>query len=46
MKFTMETYLEGFDFIEKAIEQFNIRKVDFPTYIYHTDSPDGICNTI
>lgn len=41
-----DIYSEDSDFIERAIEQFNIRKVDFPTYIYHTDSPDGICNTI
>ncbi len=40
-----DVYSEDSDFIERAIEQFNIRKVDFPTYIYNTDSPDGICNT-
>lgn len=41
-----DVYSEDSEFIERAIELFNIRKVDFSTYIYHTDSPDGICNTI
>lgn len=41
-----DIYSEDSEFIERAIDQFNIRKVNYPTYIYHTDSPDGICNTI
>lgn len=39
-------YSEDSEFIERAVELFNIRKVDYPTYVYHTDTPDSICNTI
>ncbi|MCX8011295.1 MAG: glycosyltransferase family 2 protein, partial [Ignavibacteria bacterium] len=41
-----DIYSEDSDFVERAIEFFNIRKVDFPTYIYHRDTTDSICNTI
>ena len=39
-------YSEDSEFIERAKIPFNIKKVDFPTYIYYRDTEDSICNTI
>lgn len=39
-------YSEDSDFFERAQQQFVIEKIDAPTYIYHRDTPDSICNTI
>lgn len=39
-------YSEDSDFLERAMKKFKIAKVDFPTYIYHRDTPDSICTTI
>lgn len=39
-------YSEDSDFLERAVAKFKIAKVDFPTYIYHRDTPDSICTTI
>lgn len=38
-------YSEDSDFLERAKKYFKIHKVDFPTYIYHRDTPDSITNT-
>lgn len=40
------SYSEDSEFLERAAKQFNIKKVDFPTYIYYRDTPLSICNTI
>ncbi len=39
-------YSEDSDFFERASKLYKIAKVDFPTYIYHRDTMDSICNTI
>jgi hypothetical protein len=39
-------YSEDSDFMERAQKVFNVKKVDFPTYIYYTDTPDSICNSV
>lgn len=39
-------YGEDSDFIERAVKIFNVKKVDYPTYIYHRDTPDSITNKI
>ena len=39
-------YSEDSEFIERALSAFNVRKIDFPTYVYYRDTPDSICNTI
>lgn len=39
-------YSEDSDFMERALERFSIKKIDYPTYIYHRDTKDSICNTI
>lgn len=37
-------YSEDSEFYERALGHFNIVKVKFPTYIYHRDTPNSICN--
>ena len=44
--FTDIKYSEDSEFIERAKILFNIKKVDFPTYIYYRDTENSICNTI
>lgn len=39
-------YSDDSDFFERAEKQFNIVKVDWPTYVYYRDTPDSICSTI
>jgi glycosyltransferase involved in cell wall biosynthesis len=39
-------YSEDSELFERAQKKFNIEKVNFPTYIYYRDSPDGICNNL
>lgn len=39
-------YSEDSEFFERAKEKFNIVKVDFPTYVYHREAEDSICNNI
>lgn len=39
-------YSEDSDFFERAKKKFVVEKIDAPTYIYHRDTPDSICNTI
>ncbi len=34
------------EFIERAETDYKIEKLDYRTYIYHRDTPDGICNNI
>jgi len=39
-------YSDDSDFFERVQMKYKIAKVDFPTYIYHRDTPDSICSTI
>ncbi len=39
-------YSEDSDLFERAEKEFNIIKVDFPTYNYNRDTQDSICNQI
>jgi glycosyltransferase involved in cell wall biosynthesis len=39
-------YSEDSDFYERARGNYNIQKIDFPTYVYNRDTPDSICNLI
>jgi glycosyltransferase involved in cell wall biosynthesis len=39
-------YSDDSDFLERAMNKFIVKKVSFPTYIYHRDTPDSICSTI
>ncbi|MFH0736801.1 MAG: glycosyltransferase [bacterium] len=39
-------YSDDSDFLERALQLFIIDKVNFPTYIYHRDTEDSICNNI
>ncbi len=37
-----DIYSEDSDFVLRAVEYFNVHKVDFPTYKYYRDTPDSI----
>ena len=39
------SYSEDSDFLERAEKLFNVRKVEFETYIYHRELKDSITNT-
>lgn len=39
-------YSEDSEFLERAERYFKVKKVNFPTYIYHRETPDSITNTI
>lgn len=39
-------YSEDSDFFERAEKEYDIAKVDYPTYIYYRDTPGSITNTI
>lgn len=36
------TYFDDADFLQRAKKYFRIERVDFPTYIYHRESPDSL----
>ena len=40
------SYAEDSNFLEKAERVFKVKKVYYPTYIYHHDTPDSITNKI
>ena len=40
------SYSDDSEFFERAEKKFKIEKVNFPTYIYHRDTPDSICSNI
>jgi len=48
--FSSLSFKSGFaadaDFYERATTQFDVKKVDLRTYIYHRNIPDSICATI
>lgn len=39
-------YSEDSEFLERVIKNYQVKKVDFPTYIYHRETPDSITNLI
>jgi glycosyltransferase involved in cell wall biosynthesis len=39
-------YSEDSEFLERVIKNYNVKKVEFPTYIYHREIPDSITNSI
>ena len=40
------TYSEDSEFLERALKIFNVKKVIYPTYIYHRETPDSITNKL
>ncbi|MBX7246707.1 MAG: glycosyltransferase [Candidatus Sumerlaeaceae bacterium] len=44
--FRQPDYGDDHDFIQRAAGKYQIARVDFPTYIYHRDSPDSMCNIL
>lgn len=44
--FRQPDYGTDAEFMERAAELFRIEKVDCPTYVYHRDTPDGMCNVM
>jgi glycosyltransferase involved in cell wall biosynthesis len=44
--FKEENYSPESEFIERAEKTYKIEKFNPRTYIYHRDTPDGICNNI
>ena len=42
--FRLPDYGNDYDFVQRAQPLFAIETVDFPTYIYHRDSPDSMCD--
>jgi hypothetical protein len=39
-------YSEDSEFLERVMKTYQVMKVDFPTYVYHRETPDSITNTI
>ncbi len=39
-------YSEDSEFLERVLENYQIKKIDFPTYIYHREIPDSITNSL
>ncbi len=39
-------YSDDSDFLERVEKNFNVAKVNWPTYIYYRDTPDSICSNI
>jgi glycosyltransferase involved in cell wall biosynthesis len=39
-------YSEDSEFLERVIKNCNVKKVEFPTYIYYREIPDSITNSI
>lgn len=42
--FQRPDYGNDYDLAQRALQQCTVRKVDYPTYIYHRDAPDSMCN--
>lgn len=42
--FRPPAYGDDYDFMCRALEAFRVAKVDVPSYVYHRDTPDGLCN--
>ncbi len=39
-------YSEDSEFLERVLENYQVKKIDFPTYIYHREIPDSITNSL
>lgn len=39
-------YSEDSEFMERAAQKYKVEKIDFPTYIYHRDTPGSITNSM
>ncbi|HEX9251880.1 MAG TPA: glycosyltransferase family A protein [Ignavibacteriaceae bacterium] len=39
-------YSEDSEFLERIVKKYRVSKVDFPTYVYHRETPDSITNSI
>ena len=39
-------YSEDSEFLERVIKNYQVKKVDFRTYVYHRETPDSITNSI
>jgi len=37
-------YGNDYDLAQRMLKSCTVRKVDYPTYIYHRDAPDSMCN--
>ncbi len=35
---------DDFDFMTRALTRFQVQRIEFPTYIYHRETPDSMCN--
>lgn len=35
---------DDYEFIQRAMKRFNVTRVSWPTYIYHRETPDSMCN--
>lgn len=44
--FRTPDYGNDYEFAQRALELFEVHKVDYPTYIYHRETPDSMCNTM
>jgi glycosyltransferase involved in cell wall biosynthesis len=39
-------YSEDSEFLERVVKHFSVKKIDFPTYVYHREVPDSITQTV
>lgn len=39
-------YSEDSEFLERVVKKYKVNKVNFPTYVYHRETPDSITNSI
>jgi glycosyltransferase involved in cell wall biosynthesis len=37
-------YGTDYEFAQRTLQQFCVRKIDVPTYVYHRETPDSLCN--
>jgi glycosyltransferase involved in cell wall biosynthesis len=42
--FRKPDYGNDAEFMERALQRFQVGRVEFPTYIYHRETPDSMCN--
>ncbi len=35
---------DDYDFMTRALGRFRVERVDWPTYVYHRETPDSMCN--
>jgi len=44
--FRKPDYGNDAEFMERALQRFPVGRVEFPTYIYHRETPDSMCNVM